>query len=122
MELHFLKVYKLFQKPTVSNVPLLFPIRVIIPAGTTRVISFPDEFLGVAISIAVNNEDSANAATFRYGGEALPALNLPASSFRTVDNTEVKLLEVIAGAAGQCIVEAQVLPIKRAEIAVKEST
>lgn len=112
----------MFQKPTVSNVPLLFPIRVIIPAGTTRVISFPDEFLGVAIAISVNNEDSANAATFRYGGEANPSLNLPASSFRTVDSAEVRLLEVVAGAVGPCIVEAQVLPIERAEAKVMEST
>jgi hypothetical protein len=101
---------------TSSEVPILFPIRVLIPANTTRVISFPDEFLGVATSINVQNEDSANAATFRYGGEALPSMNIPASSFRTVDNAKVKLLQIITGAAGVCIVEAQLIPIERQEI------
>lgn len=110
----------MYSQNTVSNIPLLFPIRVVVPAGTTRVISFPDEFLGVAVSIAVNNEDSANAASFRYGGSALSSLNLPASSFRTVDSTRVRELEVVAGAAGICIVEAQVLPIDRSEIKLME--
>ena len=100
----------------VSQVPLLFPVRVIVAAGTTRTISFPDEFLGVATSLNFQNQDGANAATFRYGGEALPVMNLPASSFRTVDGTQVKLVEVVAGAAGNTIVEAQCIPIKRSAI------
>ena len=98
---------------TSSQVPILFPIRISIPANTTRIISFPDEFLGIAAAINIQNEDSANAATFRYGGEALPSMNIPASSFRTVDNTRVKLLRVITGALGVCIVEAQLIPIER---------
>jgi hypothetical protein len=100
----------------VSQVPLLFPVRVIVAAGTTRTISFPDEFLGVATSLNFQNQDGANAATFRYGGEALPSMNLPASSFRTVDGTQVKLAQVVAGAAGNTIVEAQCIPIKRSAI------
>ena len=96
-----------------SEVPILFPIRVSIPAATTRIISFPDEFLGVAVSINIQNQDGANAATFRYGGEALPSMNIPSSSFRTVDGTKVKRLQVVTGAAGVCIVEAQVIPITR---------
>ena len=107
---------------TSSEVPILFPIRVSIPAGTTQVISFPDEFLGVAVSINIQNEDSANAATFRYGGEALPSMNIPASSFRTVDQTRVKLLQVVTGALGVCIVEAQLIPIEREVIVQGGST
>ena len=38
-----------FTPPTVSDVPLLFPISVEVPAGTTRIIDFPTEFLGVAV-------------------------------------------------------------------------
>lgn len=105
-----------FQKQTVSNIPLLFPIRIRVNAGVTRTISFPDEFLGIATSIAINNEDAANAATYRYGGEALESMNLPASNFRTIDGAQVKLLEVVAGAAGPVIVEAQLVPVDRAEI------
>jgi len=100
----------------VSQVPLLFPVRVIVAAGTTRTISFVDEFVGVATSLNFQNEDGANAATFRYGGEALPSMNLPASSFRTIDNTQVKLCQVVAGAAGDTIVEAQCIPYKRPQL------
>ena len=107
---------------TSSEVPLLFPIRVTVPAGTTRTISFPDEFLGIAVNINIQNEDAANAATFRYGGESLPSMNLPASNFRTVSDTRVKLLQVVAGAGGVCVVEAQVIPIKRDEIEMRGST
>ena len=57
-----------FTPPTVSDVPLLFPIRIVVPAATTRVISFPDEFLAVAVNLRIDNEDAANAATYRYGG------------------------------------------------------
>lgn len=107
---------------TSSEVPILFPIRVTIPANTTRVISFPDEFLGIAVNINVQNQDAANAATFRYGGEALPSMNIPASAFRTVTDTRVKLLQVVTGAAGACIVEAQLIPIEREVVVERNST
>jgi hypothetical protein len=98
--------------PTVSNLPLLFPIRVEIPANTTKVIDFPSEYVGIAVNINVQNEDAANAASFRYGGQTQSNMNIPASSFRTVDNANVKYLQVITGALGRCIVEAQVIPLK----------
>lgn len=110
-----------FQKYNISNLPLLFPIRVIVPAGTTRVISFPDEFLGRAVSILIQNNDGANAASYQYGGNALEFQNLTASSFRTIDGTLIDRLAVIAGAAGTVLVEAQVLPIERADIPTVEA-
>jgi len=106
-----------FTPPTVSDVPLLFPIRALVPAGTTRVISFPDEFLGVAVNMRIANEDGANAASYRYGGDALSSKNLAASSNDTVSNTNVKLISITAGAAGQVVLEAQAYPIERAELA-----
>jgi len=42
-----------FQKFNISNLPLLFPIRVVVPAGTTRIISFPNEFLGRAVALLI---------------------------------------------------------------------
>tara|TARA_B100001123_G_C15305672_1_gene1022608 strand:- start:764 stop:1105 length:342 start_codon:yes stop_codon:yes gene_type:complete len=106
-----------FTPPTVSDVPLLFPIRAVVPAGTTRVISFPDEFLAIAVNLKITNNDAANAATYRYGGDALDTSNLPASNFDTISNTQVKLLSVTAGAAGTVLVEAQAYPIERTEVA-----
>ena len=105
-----------FQSYNISNLPLLFPIRVIVPAGTTRIISFPNEFLGRAVAILIQNNDAANAASYQYGGDALPFQNLAASTFRTIDGTLINRLAVVAGAGGTVLVEAQVLPIEKADI------
>ena len=52
---------------TVSNLPLLVPIRVILPAATAnQIISFPDRFLGRAVSLKITNNDAANALTYSY--------------------------------------------------------
>ena len=93
---------------TSSQKPLVAPVMVIVPAGTTRTISFPDEFLGEAISILISNLDAANIATYQIGGEAMPTLTLATQAFRTVDDTRIKLITVTAGAAGAVQVEAQV--------------
>ena len=99
-------------QPTVSNVPLLYPIRVVCPAGVQTNISFPDQFLGRAIAIKITNNDAANAASYDYNLNRVFA-NLAASSFDVVDGAVVNYLTVIAGAAGTVLVEAQVLPIER---------
>ena len=106
-----------FTPPTVSDVPLLFPISVVVAGGTTRVISFPDEFLGVAVNLKITNNDGANAATYRIGQDAMNDRNLPASNFDTISNANVKYVSVTAGAAGTVLVEAQAYEIERTELA-----
>ena len=101
-----------------GNTPLLYPVRVICAAGATTAISFPDQFLGRAISLKITNNDSANAASYDYNLNG-QFQNLPASNFSTVDNTVVNYLTVIAGAAGTTLVEAQVLPASRSEIPIE---
>jgi hypothetical protein len=91
-----------------NNKPLLAPVMVIIPAGTTRVISFPNEFLGEAISILISNLDAANIATYQIGGQSAPILTLSTGAFRSIDDTRIRLISVTAGAAGAVQVEAQV--------------
>ena len=101
-----------------GNVPLLYPVRIICAAGATTGISFPDQFLGRAISLKISNNDSANAASYddNLNGQFQ---NLAASNFSTVDNTVVNYLTVIAGAAGTTLVEAQVLPATRKEVPIE---
>jgi hypothetical protein len=101
-----------------GNTPLLYPVRVICPAGVTTGISFPDQFLGRAISLKITNNDAANAATYDYNLNGQFA-NLAASSFDTLDNTVVNYLTVNAGAAGTVLIEAQVLPASRAEVPIE---
>jgi hypothetical protein len=91
-----------------SQVPLIEPIMVVIPAGTTRTISFSNEFFGIATSLLITNLDAANVATYQIGGAAMPSLNLATNAFRTIDNTKIKLITITAGAAGAVQLEAQV--------------
>lgn len=91
-----------------SNVPLLQPVMIIIAAGTTRTISFPNEFLGIATSLLITNLDAANLAFYQIGGAAMPTLTLSTGAFRTIDDTQVKLITITAGAAGAVQLEAQV--------------
>jgi hypothetical protein len=91
-----------------SQVPLIEPIMVVIPAGTTRTISFSNEFFGIATSLLITNLDAANIATYQIGGAGMPSLNLSVGAFRTIDNTKIQLITITAGAAGAVQLEAQV--------------
>jgi hypothetical protein len=96
---------------TVSNLPLLVPVSVILPAATAnQIISFPDRFLGRAVSVKITNNDAANPATYAYNQNANFA-NLAASSFATLDGTIINFLTVNTGAAGTVLVEAQCAPL-----------
>ena len=101
-----------------GNTPLLYPVRVICAAGVTTGISFPDQFLGRAISLKISNNDSANAASYDYNLNG-QFQNLAASNFSTIDNTIVNYLTVIAGAAGTTLIEAQVIPASRSEVPIE---
>ena len=99
---------------TVSNIPLLYPVRVLCPQGVQTNISFPDQFLGRAIALKISNNDATNAATYDYNLNRVFA-NLAASSFDTIDSAVVNYMTINAGAAGTVLVEAQILPLIKAE-------
>ena len=101
-----------------GNSPLLYPVRVICAAGATTGISFPDQFLGRAISLKITNNDAANPCSYDYNLNG-QFQNLAASNFSTIDNTVVNYLTITAGAAGTVLVEAQVLPASRSEIPIE---
>ncbi len=104
---------------TVSNLPLLVPIRVILPANTpNQIISFPDRFLGRAVSLKITNNDGANVATYAYNqNPQFSTLN--ASSFDTLDGTIINYLTVNTGAGGTVLVEAQVAPLIESKVQTK---
>ena len=120
-----MNILTFFSKPSINNfqvnsgnTPLLYPVRVICAANVTTGISFPDQFLGRAISLKITNNDSANPATYDYNLNGQFA-NLSASSFATVDNTIVNYLTVNAGALGTVLIEAQVIPATRDQIPIE---
>ncbi len=106
---------------TNAEIPLLYPIRVVCPAGVTTNLSFPDQFLGRAVNLKITNNDGANAASYDYNLNKVFA-NLPASSFSTVSNAVLNYLTIISGAAGSVLVEAQVLQIPKSEPEIQVQT
>ena len=84
-----------------------FPIFITIPAATTRTITFPTEFNGVAISAQVENMDSANAASYRVNSSTGTMINLPASNFRGFSGMNIISITVTTGAAGVCVVSGE---------------
>ena len=102
-----------FQNVTVSNLPLIFPIRQILTTttvgGNTITVSFPDQYLG-----KITNNSGANAATYSYNLNTQFS-NLAASSFDTLDGTQIKYITVNTPTAigDSVLVEAQVLPIPK---------
>jgi len=76
------------------------PISVIVPTGTTRTISFPQEFFGFGTSIIITNLDGANVATYQINGETQPVLTLGAGDFRTLNSIKLSMIRITAGAAG----------------------
>jgi hypothetical protein len=102
------------QQPTISNLPLLYPIRVLCAAAVQTNISFPDQFLGRAVSLKITNNDATNAVTYDYNLNRVFA-NLAASAFDTVDGTVINYMTINAGALGTVLVEAQILPLQKSE-------
>jgi len=114
-----------FSKPALNNsqinsgnLPLLYPVRIVCLAGVTTGISFPDQFLGRAISLKISNNDAANAASYDYNLNGT-FQNLAASNFATIDNTMVNYLTITTGALGTVLVEAQVIPATRNEVPIE---
>lgn len=105
-------------QPTVSNIPLLYPIRIVCLANVQTNISFPDQFLGRAIALKITNNDATNSANYDYNLNRVFA-NLAASSFDVVDGAVVNYMTVNAGAAGTVLIEAQVLPLQKSEPAIE---
>jgi hypothetical protein len=100
---------------TVSNLPLLFPVTITIPLGTTQTVSFPDQFAGRAVAVKIRNNDGANDLSYTWNLN--PEINIIASSsFDTIDGTTINYLTITTGGAGTATVQAQVLPIQQSEV------
>lgn len=87
------------------------PISVIVPAGTTRRISFPQEFFRDVESVIISNNDGTNFATYQINGESQPVLTLGAGEFRAINGTVIDLLIITAGALNTVQVQAIGRPV-----------
>jgi len=85
-----------------------FPTVDTIPLGTTGAIVYPDLYKGVAISVAILNQDGANACQVSINGSQ--QFSLAAGSQFNVNDQNVISVRIVAGAAGQVDLVAQVAP------------
>jgi len=83
-------------------------VKVVIPAASTVVTSFPDQFFGEATDLKLTNLDGANNVTYQLDGASTPILTLLANSFVTFGATNIRLISVTSGAGGPAQIEATV--------------
>jgi hypothetical protein len=101
--------FEILTKPASTEIES-FPILISIPAaapGVIRVINFPTEFNAVAISLQIENQDAANAASYRLNTSIGPMINLPASNFRSFSNMNIISVTIQPGAAGVVVISGQ---------------
>ena len=84
--------------PTVDNVA----------TGATTTISYPNQYKGVALSVAIINQDGTNACTISVNGSTSFALSAGGSF--SINDQNIVSVKITAGAAGGCSVVAQVAP------------
>ena len=77
-------------------------------AGATTTIVYPSQYKGVAIYVAIVNQDSANTCSISLNGST--AFNLSASGQFNVNDQNIVSVKIIAGAAGGVDVVGQVAP------------
>ena len=86
-----------------------YPVLVLVAAGTTRVISTPEEFNGFAISVQLVNQDGTNGALARINGVTTPQFNVPSSGSIGFTDMWINQIEVVAGALGAVVIMMQMV-------------
>ncbi len=104
--------FEVLTKPKDTSIES-FPIFITIPANTTRIVTFPTEFNAVAIALQIENQDAANAASYRINSSTNPMINLPASNFRSFSDMNIVSVTVTTGAAGVCIISGQMAALPK---------
>jgi len=100
-------VNQLPKDPTAQSFPAVDNI----PVGVTRMIHYPDQYKGVAISVAIFNQDGTNPCTFRINGTSNPATSLSSGGqFNINDQNIVSVQITTAAVTGSCNVIAQISP------------
>jgi hypothetical protein len=104
--------FEVLTKPKDTSIES-FPIFITIPQATTRTVTFPTEFNAIAIALQIENQDGANAASYRINSSTNPMINLPASNFRSFSDMNIVSVTVTTGAAGVCIISGQMAALPK---------
>jgi len=85
-----------------------FPTVDHIATGATTTIVYPGQYMGVAISVAIINQDGVNACTISLNGST--SFSLSSGAQFNVNDQNIISVKITAGAAGGVDVVAQVAP------------
>jgi len=80
-------------------------------SGATKIINFQAEYLGLAASVLIDNQDATNPVTIKINNN-FNTITLSSSSFRAFNDAWIEQIE-LSGASTDCQVTAQVTPINR---------
>jgi len=100
---------------TITREEQLPIVKVIVLAGQSRTVSFPDEFFGECIDLRLTNLDGAAVASYQMNGESQPTIVLDAGAFVTFGSTRIRLLTLNAAVGGAMQMEATVRTIPNIE-------
>ena len=101
--------YRVTVKPNDTTAESTFVADIVAAGAAATTIHYPTLYRAIAISVAIKNQDAANACTFSKNGQ--PAITLSAGADQNINNQSIVSIQVTPGAAGSTDILAQVSPI-----------
>ena len=101
--------YRVTTKPSDTTAESTFVSDIVAAGAAATTIHYPTEYRSIAISLAIKNQDAANACTFSVNGQ--PAISLSAGADQNINNQSIVSVQVTPGAAGTTDLLAQVTPM-----------
>jgi len=101
--------YRVTVKPNDTTAESTFVSDIVAGGAGATTVHYPTLYRAIAISIAIKNQDAANACTFSINGQ--PAVTLSAGSDQNINGQNIVSVQVTPGAAGSTDILAQVTPM-----------
>ena len=101
--------YRVTTRPSDTTAESTYVSDIIVAGAGATTIHYPTQYRSIAISVAIKNQDAANACTFSVNGQ--PAISLSAGADQNINNQSIVSVQVIPGAAGTTDLLAQVTPM-----------
>lgn len=101
--------YRVTTRPSDTTAESTYVSDIVAAGAAATTIHYPSQYRSIAISVAIKNQDGANACTFSVNGQ--PAISLSAGADQNINNQNIVSVEVTPGAAGTTDLLAQVTPM-----------
>ena len=101
--------YRVTTKPSDTTAESTYVSDIVAAGAAATTIHYPTQYRSIAISLAIKNQDAANACTFSVNGQ--PAISLSAGADQNINNQNIVSVQVTPGAAGTTDLLAQVTPM-----------